>query len=68
MNDLNIYAPEYYTFTFKVRTVEYDIHYIKIVATTHDDAFSKLFRYSRHNTLHNSPVTTIINVEPYAFK
>lgn len=68
MNDLNRYATEYYTFTFKVRTVEYKIHYIKIVATTHDDAFSKLCSYLRRNALQNSPVTKIISVESYTFK
>lgn len=68
MLDLITCAPEYYTFTFKVRTLEYEQHYIKIVATTHENAFTELFRFLKRNSISNPPVTKIINVEPYIFE
>lgn len=61
-------SPEFYTFTFEVRTTEYKIYYMKIVATTHENAFTKLFRYLRRKELENSPLTKIINVESYIFE
>lgn len=68
MNNLIMNAPEYYIFTFKVRTVEYETYSIEIVATTHENAFTELFRIIKRSGLPIPPVTKIIDVEPYVFE
>lgn len=65
MTNLIMNAPDYYLFTFKVRTIKWETHYIKVVSNTRENAFTELFRYLRRGGLQNSPVTKIVDVEPY---
>ncbi len=65
MNELDRLAPEYKEYTFKVITTDYERYIIKIVATNGNNAFTELFNYFKRHKFPPTPVTKLLDAEPY---